>query len=58
VVVQPNVTTINDDWSKRAGVQVGELIHVTRTGYEKLHRTPRGAFRAGQTICNDKGDQP
>ena len=50
VVVQPNVTTINDDWSKRAGVQVGELIRVTKTGFEKLHRTPRGAFRSGTSL--------
>jgi Xaa-Pro aminopeptidase len=51
VVVQPNVTTVtaaNEDQSRRAGVQVGELIRVTQTGFEKLHRTPRGAFRAGQ----------
>ena len=45
IVVQPNVTTVNDDWSKRAGVQVGELIRVTRTGFERLHKTGRGLFR-------------
>jgi Xaa-Pro dipeptidase len=50
VVVQPNVTTVADDQSRRAGVQVGELIRVTRTGFEKMHRTPRGAFRAGQVV--------
>ena len=50
LVVQPNVTTVGDDQLKRAGVQVGELIRVTRTGFEKLHRTPRGAFRAGTKL--------
>jgi Xaa-Pro aminopeptidase len=43
VVVQPNV--ISKEHS--AGVQVGELIRVTKTGFEKLHNTPRGFFRAG-----------
>lgn len=47
VVVQPNVTTRDEDWSRRAGVQVGELIRVTRDGFERLHRTPRGLFRVG-----------
>ncbi len=41
VVVQPNVITPD----QRAGVQVGELIRVTRTGFERLHRAPRGFFR-------------
>jgi Xaa-Pro dipeptidase len=43
VVVQPNVVTRD----QKAGVQVGELIRVTRSGFEKLHRTDRGLFRAG-----------
>jgi Xaa-Pro aminopeptidase len=43
VVVQPNVVTRD----QKAGVQVGELIRVTRSGFEKLHRTDRGFFRAG-----------
>ncbi|MBX9812394.1 MAG: hypothetical protein K2Y16_12400, partial [Burkholderiales bacterium] len=47
VVVQPNVITRDDGKGMRAGVQVGELIRVTRTGFEKLHNTPRGFFRAG-----------
>jgi Xaa-Pro dipeptidase len=38
VVVQPNVTTRDG----RAGVQTGELVLVTRTGVESLHRMPRG----------------
>jgi Xaa-Pro aminopeptidase len=50
VVVQPNVTTVTEDRSKRAGVQVGELIRVTKTGFEKLHRTPCGAFHAGTRL--------
>jgi len=41
VVVQPNVVTRDH----RAGVQVGELIRVTQTGFERLHSTPRGFFR-------------
>ncbi|MBI3919219.1 MAG: M24 family metallopeptidase, partial [Betaproteobacteria bacterium] len=44
VVVQPNVITKDQS----AGVQVGELIRVTRTGFEPLHKTPRGFFRAGE----------
>jgi Xaa-Pro dipeptidase len=43
VVVQPNVVTRDH----KAGVQVGELIRVTRTGFERLHSTPRGFFRTG-----------
>jgi Xaa-Pro aminopeptidase len=41
VVVQPNVVTRDH----KAGVQVGELIRVTRTGFERLHSAPRGFFR-------------
>ena len=41
VVVQPNVITRE----KTAGVQVGELIRVTRTGFERLHGAKRGLFR-------------
>ena len=43
VVVQPNVVTRDH----KAGVQVGELVRVTKTGFEKLHSTPRGFFRVG-----------
>jgi Xaa-Pro dipeptidase len=42
VVVQPNV--ISRDVS--AGVQVGELVRVTKSGFERLHKAPRGFFRA------------
>jgi Xaa-Pro aminopeptidase len=30
-----------------AGVQVGELIRVTKTGFERLHRSERRLFRVG-----------
>jgi Xaa-Pro aminopeptidase len=41
VVVQPNVVTPDH----KAGVQVGELIRVTKGGFERLHSAPRGFFR-------------
>ena len=41
IVVQPNVVTSDH----KAGVQVGELIRVTRIGFERLHSAPRGMFR-------------
>ena len=41
IVVQPNVVTRDH----KAGVQVGELIRVTKTGLERLHAAPRGFFR-------------
>ena len=41
VVVQPNVIARD----RPAGVQVGELIRVTKTGFERLHQAPRGFFR-------------
>jgi len=43
VVVQPNVITRDH----KAGMQVGELIRVTRTGFERLHKAKRGLFRVG-----------
>jgi Xaa-Pro dipeptidase len=42
VVVQPNVIAP----AEGAGVQVGELVRVTREGFERLHSAPRGFFRA------------
>jgi Xaa-Pro aminopeptidase len=42
VVVQPNVIARDQP----AGVQVGELVRVTKTGFERLHKAPRGFFRA------------
>jgi Xaa-Pro aminopeptidase len=46
VVVQPNIIARD----RIAGVQVGEMIRITRTGIERLHRTPRAFFRAGTRI--------
>jgi Xaa-Pro dipeptidase len=46
MVVQPNVITKDE----KAGVQFGELVRVTKTGFESLHRTPHGLFKAGQAI--------
>jgi Xaa-Pro aminopeptidase len=43
LVVQPNVITPDE----RLGVQTGELVVVTETGAESLHRAPRGLLRAG-----------
>lgn len=43
VVVQPNVVTPNGS----AGVQCGELVHVTADGAQRLHRAPRGLTRVG-----------
>ena len=43
VVVQPNVVTPDGT----AGVQTGELLHVTANGAERLHGMPRGFFRVG-----------
>jgi Xaa-Pro aminopeptidase len=42
VVVQPNVIALDQP----AGVQVGELVRVTKSGFERLHRAPRGFFQA------------
>jgi Xaa-Pro aminopeptidase len=42
VVVQPNVITPD----QKAGVQVGELVRVTRDGFERLHSAPRGFLRS------------
>ena len=43
VVVQPNVVTRDG----KAGVQVGELVRITPTGFERLHQASRGFIRAG-----------
>jgi Xaa-Pro aminopeptidase len=40
-VVQPNVVTPD----QKAGVQVGELVLVTKDGFERLHGAERGLFR-------------
>jgi Xaa-Pro aminopeptidase len=41
VVIQPNVTTRDG----KAGVQTGEMVHITATGIEKIHDVPRGFIR-------------
>ena len=46
MVVQPNVITRD----KSAGVQVGEMVRVTKDGFETLHNMPRGLFRSGQIV--------
>jgi len=43
IVVQPNVVTPDG----RAGVQTGELVLVTGSGFERLHAAPRGFARVG-----------
>lgn len=43
VVVQPSVMTRDG----KAGVQTGELVLITETGIERLHKAPRGFRRAG-----------
>jgi len=43
VVIQPNPITRD----QRAGVQVGELVHITEHGFERLHKVPRAMFRVG-----------
>ena len=43
IVVQPNVVTRDG----RAGVQTGELVLVTGSGFERLHAAPRGLVRVG-----------
>lgn len=41
LVVQPNVITPD----QKAGVQVGELVRITRNGCESMHSTERGFIR-------------
>jgi Xaa-Pro aminopeptidase len=41
IVLQPNVVTRDG----RAGVQIGELVLVTDTGHERLHKAPMEFFR-------------
>jgi Xaa-Pro dipeptidase len=43
VVIQPNVITEDE----RMGVQVGELVRVTRSGVESLHRYPMRFIQCG-----------
>lgn len=46
LVVQPNVMTRD----QTAGVQLGDLVRVTATGFESLQCTPHGFFRAGHVL--------
>jgi len=41
IVVQPNVITRDE----RAGVQLGELVRITGTGFERMHHAPWGFLR-------------
>ena len=41
IVVQPNVITRDE----KAGVQLGELLRITETGFERLHSAPWGFLR-------------
>jgi Xaa-Pro aminopeptidase len=43
VVVQPNVITRDE----KAGVQMGEMVRITETGWERMHAAPLGLLRAG-----------
>ena len=46
LVVQPNVMTRD----QTAGVQLGDLVRVTATGFKSLQCTPHGFFRAGHVL--------
>ena len=37
---------VAQEYPRFGGVQVGELIRVTKTGFERLHNAPRGFWRA------------
>jgi Xaa-Pro aminopeptidase len=41
IVVQPNVISRDE----RAGVQLGEMVRVTETGFERMHHAPWGFLR-------------
>ena len=41
IVVQPNVITRDET----AGVQLGEMIRITPTGFERMHASPWGFLR-------------
>jgi Xaa-Pro dipeptidase len=49
LVIQPNVVTLD----QRAGVQVGELVRVTRSGVESLHRIPQRGLHGGEALRPD-----
>ncbi len=41
LVVQPNVITTDN----KAGIQTGEMVRITKTGFESLHTYPQGLHR-------------
>ena len=41
LVVQPNVITPDET----AGVQLGEMVRITESGFERMHAAPRGFLR-------------
>jgi Xaa-Pro aminopeptidase len=41
IVVQPNVITPDE----KAGVQLGEMVRITKTGFERFHAAPWGFLR-------------
>jgi len=43
IVVQPNVITPDH----KAGVQLGEMVRITETGFERMHHVPEGLVRIG-----------
>jgi Xaa-Pro dipeptidase len=43
IVVQPNVITRD----KKAGVQTGEMVRITETGFTRIHAAPQGLLRIG-----------
>jgi Xaa-Pro dipeptidase len=43
IVVQPNVITRDE----RAGVQTGEMVRITESGFERMHAAPHGLLRIG-----------
>ncbi|HEX9413302.1 MAG TPA: hypothetical protein VF916_07340, partial [Ktedonobacterales bacterium] len=43
LVIQPNIVTLGE----RAGLQVGELVRVTPSGVESLHRYPMRFVHCG-----------
>jgi Xaa-Pro aminopeptidase len=43
IVVQPNVVTRDE----KAGVQTGEMVRITDTGFERMHAAPQGLLRIG-----------
>jgi len=51
---------VAQEYPRFGGVQVGELIRVTKTGFERLHNAPRGFWRAplGGAASSRRGEWP